>query len=135
MPVGEIIPTTVNGRSSCFRKELFPVPWETMIGSFNLYLSLRATSDPITASKTPEKGFPSITENKGVKVLLEPGDMLVYKGNLCEHWREAFEGEDCGQVFLHYNNAKTKGAEDNIYDGRPHVGLPAWFRGKAAKKA
>ena len=44
----------------------------------------------------------------GKKVVLK-GDMLVYKGNLCEHWREAFDGEDCGQVFLHYNNAKTKG--------------------------
>ena len=56
--------------------------------------------------------------------------MLVYKGNLCEHWRESFEGEDCGQVFLHYNNTATKGSSDNIFDGRPHLGLPSWFKGK-----
>ena len=76
----------------------------------------------------PEKGFPSITENKGVKVLLEPGDMLVYKGNLCEHWRDEFTGDNCGQVFLHYNNLETSGSENNKNDGRPHLGLPAWFR-------
>jgi hypothetical protein len=65
---------------------------------------------------------------KGKKVILKPGDMLVYKGNLCEHWREAFEGEDCAQVFLHYNNEATKGSNDNIFDGRPHLGLPSWFK-------
>jgi hypothetical protein len=65
---------------------------------------------------------------KGKKVILKPGDMLVYKGNLCEHWREAFEGEDCAQVFLHYNNESTKGSSDNMFDGRPHLGLPSWFK-------
>tara|TARA_B100000214_G_scaffold285910_1_gene215456 strand:- start:8 stop:658 length:651 start_codon:yes stop_codon:yes gene_type:complete len=75
----------------------------------------------------PEDGFPSVTENKGTKVILEPGDMLVYKGNLCEHWREEFTGENCGQVFLHYNNLDTPGSEKNKNDGRPHLGLPAWF--------
>ena len=59
--------------------------------------------------------------------------MLVYKGNLCEHWREAFEGTDCGQVFLHYNNQATKGSSDNIFDGRPHLGLPSWFKGQRLK--
>jgi len=77
---------------------------------------------------TPDKGFPSVTENKGNKVVLEPGDMLVYKGNLCEHWREEFTGENCGQVFLHYNNANSPGAEDNRNDTRPHLGLPSGFR-------
>jgi len=77
---------------------------------------------------TPDDGFPAVSENKGSKLILQPGDMLVYKGNLCEHWREAFEGENCGQVFLHYNNAATPGSEKNRNDGRPHLGLPAWFR-------
>lgn len=77
---------------------------------------------------TPDKGFPAVTENKGSKVILQSGDMLVYKGNLCEHWREEFEGKNCGQVFLHYNNAATPGAENNRNDGRPHLGLPGYFR-------
>ena len=40
--------------------------------------------------------------------MLKPGDMLVYKGMILEHWREAFIGQDCAQVFLHYNNTKSK---------------------------
>ena len=76
-----------------------------------------------------EDGFPSITDNKGTKVILEPGDMLVYKGNLCEHWREEFTGENCGQVFLHYNKANSKTAKENALDKRPLLGLPAWFKG------
>jgi hypothetical protein len=65
---------------------------------------------------------------KGIKVDLEPGDMLVYSGCELEHWREEFKGENCGQVFLHYNNLKTKRSKENIYDRRPHLGLPAWFK-------
>jgi len=65
---------------------------------------------------------------KGVKVDLNPGDMLVYRGNILEHWREAFKGKDCGQVFLHYNNKATKGSEENKFDRRPHLGLPSWFK-------
>ena len=62
---------------------------------------------------------------KGIKVDLTSGDMLVYKGNVLEHWREPFKGTNCAQVFLHYNDLKTKGSKENIYDRRPHLGLPA----------
>ena len=68
------------------------------------------------------------SNNKGVRVNLKPGDMLVYKGMELEHWREEFQGNDCAQVFLHYNNVKSKNAEKNIYDTRQHLGLPAWFK-------
>jgi hypothetical protein len=64
---------------------------------------------------------------KGVKVDLKPGDMLVYRGNLLEHWREPFQGQDCAQVFLHYTNIKTPDSEKHIYDKRPHIGLPSDF--------
>jgi len=77
---------------------------------------------------TPEDGFASVTENKGSKVLLEPGDMLVYKGNLCEHWREEFTGNNCAQVFLHYNNKKSIGSKENKFDTRDFLGLPTWFK-------
>jgi len=66
---------------------------------------------------------------KGIKVDLKPGDMLVYSGCELEHWREKFKGKQCVQVFLHYNNRKTKGAKENMFDKRPHLGLPAWFKG------
>jgi hypothetical protein len=65
---------------------------------------------------------------KGIKVSLKPGDMLVYSGCELEHWREKFKGNECCQVFLHYNNKKTKGSELNLFDKRPHLGLPSWFK-------
>jgi hypothetical protein len=67
-------------------------------------------------------------KSKGIKVMLEPGDMLVYRGNILEHWRDELNFDDCGQVFLHYNDIETEGSKENIYDGRPHLGLPAWFK-------
>ena len=71
------------------------------------------------------------SDNKGTKVNLKPGDMLVYKGMILEHWREVFLGKDCAQVFLHYNdiNSKEGNAEQNQFDGRPHLGLPSYFKG------
>ena len=65
---------------------------------------------------------------KEIEINLNQGDMLVYKGNILDHWREPFKGKNCGQVFLHYNNANTKGALENIYDKRMHVGLPGNFK-------
>ena len=65
---------------------------------------------------------------KGIKVDLKPGDMLVYRGMELEHWREKFKGKKCVQVFFHYNNRETPGAKKNIFDKRPHLGLPNWFR-------
>jgi len=62
---------------------------------------------------------------KGTKVLLEVGDMLVYTGCDLEHWREPFDGNICGQVFLHYNHVDGPFAENNKFDRRPMLGLPA----------
>tara|TARA_R110002020_G_scaffold73154_1_gene187600 strand:- start:139 stop:756 length:618 start_codon:yes stop_codon:yes gene_type:complete len=65
---------------------------------------------------------------KGIKVDLKPGDMLVYRGCELEHWRNKFKGKECIQAFLHYNNCKTSGAKENIFDKRSHLGLPSWFK-------
>jgi len=62
----------------------------------------------------------------GIKVILKPGDMLIYAGCDLEHWREEFKGENCGQVFLHYN-IDNELNRANIYDGRPFVGLPSEY--------
>ena len=59
---------------------------------------------------------------------LKPGDMLIYSGCELEHWREPFDGDDCAQVFLHYNQISKK-ADQNLFDKRPHLGLPSWFKG------
>ena len=53
--------------------------------------------------------------------------MLIYSGCELEHWREAFQGEDCIQVFLHYNKI-SKEADKNKFDTRQHLGLPSWFK-------
>jgi len=65
---------------------------------------------------------------KGDKVVLEVGDMLVYNGCDLEHWREPFEGNICGQVFLHYNHLNGKFADKNKFDGRPMLGLPSFVK-------
>ena len=83
--------------------------------------------DPKKGGVKPGQGYVS-DNTKGVRVDLKPGDMLVYSGCELEHWREKFKGKECVQVFLHYNNRKTPGAKDNMFDKRPHLGLPSWFK-------
>jgi hypothetical protein len=78
---------------------------------------------PLYLDPTGKKG------QAGIKVELQPGDMLIYSGCDLEHWREAFPGKDCAQVFLHYNDAKKKTAKTNKFDGRPFLGLPSWYKG------
>ena len=68
------------------------------------------------------------SKSKGKEIELGVGDMLIYRGCELEHWREKFEGESCGQVFLHYNDANGEDAEENKFDARPFLGLPSWFK-------
>ena len=86
-------------------------------------LNLGGDNWPIYLDPTGKKG------QAGIKVNLDQGDMLIYSGCDLEHWREEFDGQDCGQVFLHYNKANSKNAKKNQFDGRPFVGLPTWFKG------
>lgn len=60
--------------------------------------------------------------NKKIKINLSAGDMLIYRGCELEHWREPFIGNECIQVFLHYN--EKNGEFNNLYDGRDFLGLP-----------
>ena len=97
-------------------------------------MNLGGDSWPIYLSPNENVGIPdgkkitTISQAKGVKVDLKQGDMLVYSGCELEHWREKFKGKECVQVFLHYNNRKTPGAKDNMFDKRLHLGLPSWFK-------
>ena len=61
---------------------------------------------------------------KGIPVDLEVGDMLVYSGCDLEHWREPFQGDNCAQVFLHYNNVDGPFGTQNKFDKRPLLGIP-----------
>ena len=64
------------------------------------------------------------TNNPGIKVDLEPGDCLMYRGCELEHWRDEFKGEICGQVFFHYNDASDPQSKELKFDRRPVLGLP-----------
>ena len=75
-----------------------------------------------------KKGITVASTAKGIKVSLKPGDMLIYSGCELEHWREAFQGKNCAQVFLHYNQVTSPGAIENRFDRRAFLGLPSWFK-------
>ena len=93
-------------------------------------LNLGGDSWPIHLEPKKNVGIPDgkkitvSSQNKGVTVNLKPGDMLIYRGCELEHWREKFIGENCAQVFLHYNNLSNKKAKNNLFDSRVHLGLP-----------
>jgi hypothetical protein len=97
-------------------------------------LNLGGDPWPIFLSPNENVGMPdgkkitSQSNSKGIKVNLNPGDMLIYKGNELEHWRDPFIGENCAQVFLHYNNIATEGSENNLFDKRAHLGLPSYLK-------
>jgi len=59
--------------------------------------------------------------NKGTRIDLSPGDMMVYEGCNIEHWREKFKGRQCIQTFLHYN-FYTKENLKRKWDGRKQLG-------------
>lgn len=92
-------------------------------------LNLGGDSWPIYLDPTSKFG------QAGIKIELKPGDMLVYSGCELEHWREEFKGQNCGQVFLHYNKKGSKMAKENEFDKRPFIGLPSFYKGfKLSKK-
>jgi len=62
-------------------------------------------------------------KRKTIKVDLNPGDILLYKGCDVEHWRDPFEGTLCAQVFLHYNERNNE-TVNTKFDGRAMLGIP-----------
>jgi len=58
-----------------------------------------------------------------IKINLNPGDMLIYRGCDLAHWRDKFKGKSCSQVFLHYNEKNGPFKNKNVFDGRPMVGI------------
>ena len=63
---------------------------------------------------------------KGVEVLLEPGDCMLYLGTKCEHWRDPLTDKSCSQVFLHYR--ETKKITNDKWDKRLGPGMPNFTR-------
>ena len=83
-------------------------------------LNLGGDPWPIYVEPSGKKG------REGIRVDLNPGDMLLYSGSELEHWREEFKGRNCVQLFLHYT-IKTKKPKKNYLDGRPMLGFPLFY--------
>jgi hypothetical protein len=82
----------------------------------------------VDSQKYPDWDWPMFIKTfngETLPVHMKPGDMLIYRGCDIEHWREPFIGKNHAQVFLHYNEKND--LNDNIYDGRPMLGLPSRF--------
>jgi len=87
-------------------------------------MNLGGDNWPIFLEPSGEEGA------EGISVILNPGDILVYKGQLLEHWREPFQGHECCQVFLHFNDVNGPNGKTNLHDKRPLLGLPGWSQTK-----
>lgn len=117
---------------------------------YSVTLNLGGTPWPIYIENNPKLGFWASTKpgskgnisikkendyyselTKGSKVILKPGDVLIYRGDLCEHWREPLSSGLCTQLFLHYVDQKGV-YKDFKFDKRPFLGLDRTFYAKEA---
>lgn len=67
----------------------------------------------------------------GTPFILEPGDLVCYRGVDLEHWRDVLEAPKDSwhsQAFLHYVDVDGPFAEYK-FDKRPEIGLPASTKG------
>jgi len=59
----------------------------------------------------------------GEKIIIKPGDGVLYFGGKFEHWREEYNGDYSFQIFFHYvlKNGEFKNLK---WDGRQTLGIP-----------
>jgi hypothetical protein len=67
--------------------------------------------------------FETLTGEKKA-INLWPGDLIVYKGDTLNHWRDEYKGQRQTQAFLHYVN-KHGNYRDYKWDHRPYIGTGA----------
>ena len=89
-------------------------------------LSITACIDHDKKSKWPI-GFQR-RDGKKIEVYTEPGDMVIYSGCELAHWRDAYQGKEQIQAFMHYVDAKGK-YKDHKFNKRPMLGLTDDFKG------
>ena len=87
---------------------------------------------PIYIDPNSENGYFEGNEyfspgEKGIEVLLNPGDCMIYLGCENEHWRNPLLDKGCSQVFIHYRQTKDVNEEDK-FDGRVGPGMPAYTK-------
>lgn len=64
--------------------------------------------------------WPLFIDNE--RIIIKPGDGVLYFGGKLEHWREEYDGDYSLQVFFHYvlKNGKFKNLK---WDGRQSLGM------------
>lgn len=60
-------------------------------------------------------------EGKDQSVVLAPGDAMMYRGTIAEHWRDEYVGNEYTQVFLHYVRSRGDCAY-TYFDTEDHKG-------------
>ena len=60
-------------------------------------------------------------EGEDCSVELNPGDAMMYRGTIAEHWRDEYAGEEYVQVFLHYVRSRGECAY-TYFDTENHKG-------------
>jgi predicted 2-oxoglutarate/Fe(II)-dependent dioxygenase YbiX len=60
-------------------------------------------------------------EGEDQSVVLAPGDAMMYRGTIAEHWRDEYVGEEYVQVFLHYVRSRGDCAY-TYFDTENHKG-------------
>lgn len=55
-------------------------------------------------------------DNSVAEVKMKPGQAVIYLGCVAEHWRNVYEGNEYGQVFLHY--VRSRGPNAKYYFDR-----------------
>lgn len=71
--------------------------------------------------------------NQETPLLLDVGDLCIYKGTILEHWRTPYEGNRQVQVFLHFVDQNGPYKEYK-FDTRPILGLDLKDRDKERYK-
>lgn len=90
---------------------------------------------PIYIDPNPENGYLDKENDeyispgeKGIEVLLEPGDCMIYLGCENEHWRNPLLDKGCSQVFIHYKQTKNIKSDEELWDTRLGPGMPSYTK-------
>jgi hypothetical protein len=85
--------------------------------SATLSLGFDGETNPIYFSKNEDK-------SDAVEILLNPGDLCLYRGCELWHWRPPFKNKWYLQSFLHYVDSDGP-YKDRVYDEREFLAMPA----------
>ena len=80
--------------------------------------------NPIYFSTKPEEKVLAEGDPEAAEILLEPGDLCLYRGCELTHWRPPIKSNWYLQTFFHYIDANGPYASTCLYDYRPYLGLP-----------